>query len=237
VQAVLRVRKVANTSVADDASLTVPFEGRPADWRMLTFMSNVAFPFQKAYERHGLPVFRASWAPDGTKLVFSDGLNLRVWTIGQNTTVIIPGTDDGVLPAWSPDGNWIAFTKLFRGPVQNIVCFCVAPGASTPYPRYDRTIYSGGSREDGELMLVRPDGSELKPLGLGEAPAWTPDSRTIVAHRDFRLFRITVESEAASEIPNTLNGFEPAISRDGRWLAFVKIAGPELNPDIWVVPF
>jgi Tol biopolymer transport system component len=86
-------------------------------------------------------------------------------------------------------------------------------------------------------MLVRPDGSELKPLGLGEAPAWTPDSRTIVAHRDFRLFRITVESEAASEIPNTLNGFEPAISRDGRWLAFVKIAGPELNPDIWVVPF
>lgn len=94
-------------------------------------------------------------------------------TTVTNTTTssVIPATpvdlsgdgavDDGV-PSWSPDGTWIAFTRRIK------------EGA--------------GAEQSGQLWLMRPDGSEAKPLTAEPdtffgAPSWSPDGRYLLFQR------------------------------------------------------
>ena len=52
-------------------------------------------------------------SPDGRRLVFSatkgDGTQLYLRTIDQLETLPIPGTEDGALPFFSPDSQWVGF--------------------------------------------------------------------------------------------------------------------------------
>jgi hypothetical protein len=116
-------------------------------------------------------------------------------------------------------------------------------GQSLPAGTFTRTVYSPVTRENAELKVVGVDGGGLRSLGEGDAPAWTADSRTIVAHRDGALYRISVDSGAGTLIPGTEDGYEAALSRDGRSLSFSRRVeiGTESNPrgnyDIWVASF
>lgn len=106
-----------------------------------------------------------SWSPDGRRLVYSDGSAL--WLTG-------PEGDDQeriVLPlevrylwrvAWSPDGTEIAFG--------------IRPVDEDGWPI-----------ERDRIGLVRPDGTGYRELDLGtpdgycdSAPAWSPDSRSLL---------------------------------------------------------
>lgn len=244
-EAVLRVRKVNATGATDDAQLTVKFAGRtPGAFPGVVI--NIAYPFHRLFEGEGVPIYRASWSPDGRRLVFSDGLKLYIWTVGQASAVQLPGTDDGILPAWSPDGTLIAFTKPLRGATQTFGCRGLNDGAVLPAGFFTRTVYTPLTRETSLLILIKPDGTGLQILGVGDAPAWTPDSKTIVAHRDENLVSISINTGASTIISNTKNAFEPAISRDGRFIAFARRTEIGTGPgeplskgkyNIWVAPF
>jgi len=239
-QAVLRVRRVDGAQ--DDARLTVNFAGRTLDHTRHPdgfpyVIVNIAYPFHRHFERYGVPIFRASWSPDGSRLVFSDGLSLRVWVPGETTTTVIPNTTDAILPAWSPSGDEIAFTQLARGASANVVCYGLVPGAKVPQVSYfDRTVYEGSTRDNAQISVIRTDGTGLRTLGVGEAPAWTADGRTILARRSGMIAKIPLDGGAVTQVANTNGGFEPAISRDGRWVAFARQVSPS-NYDIWVAPF
>ena len=240
--ALLRVRKLNSTSPGDDAQLAVTFPGRTMTG--VGRITNVAYPFQRLFEAEGVPIFRPSWSPDGSKVVFSDGAFVRVWTVGQPTSTVVAGTDDGILPAWSPDGSWIAFSKPFKGDTQTVTCEAYLSTYVLPVAVFTRTIYTPLTRESAQLFIVHADGTGLKSLGVGEAPAWTTDSKTVVAHRDQNLYRIDIATGAATLVAGTSNAFEPALSRDNRYLSFARrteVGNSELNSkgqyNIWVAPF
>ena len=213
VRGLLRVRPLNGSG--QDASLPIQFAPDNSNTR-------IAYPFQRQYERDGAEVFRPSWSPDGTRLVYSDGLRLLIWTVGSNTAIPIPNTEDGVWPAWSPSGNLIAFTKLQRNGSFTLGCDCMRIGRPLPVESVSRTIYRDGGGRVGSLMTINPDGTNLRNLGAGDAPAWGANGQFLVFHRAQQLWRSAPDGSGAVPLPNTQFAFEPAISPDGRWLVFTR---------------
>lgn len=235
-EAVLRVHRMDANSVEDEYRLPVRFEGITYDSTRHPFFVEFVHvhhthPFHRTYNLYGDAFFRPTWSPAGDQLVFSDGLNLYLWRVGQPGVTQIPGTGDGVYPAWSPDGAWIAFTRLERGAPETISCFCFTDKGEVGSV-YETTVYPDPGRT-GTLVVMRPDGSEQRTLGVGVAPAWMPNSQSIIAARDNNLWAIEL-SGAAQILEHTTGGFEPAISPDGSRLAFARQVENQQH-DIWVV--
>ena len=96
----------------------------------------------------------AAW-PDG---------GIRVMSSGASGGRALTSVRGDFQPAWSPDGQWIAFE------------------------RHDST--NGTS----SLYLMRRDGSALRRLGYGSEPAWSPDGKSIAYNNGGPLGIIDVAS-------------------------------------------
>lgn len=184
--------------------------------------------FQRLFGQERGSSFRPTWAPDGERLAFSDGLRVLIWTLGEDEPVAVPGTEDGVWPAWSPDGEWIAYSRIERADSTNCMCVYLSLG---PCAYLDYTEFSPGRHL---LSLIRTDGSEMTELGEGDEPAWSPDGQTLFFRRGDQIWRISLDAEEATPVPGTQGGREPAISPDGQLLAFAKQSEGD-DYDIWVV--
>ena len=163
-----------------------------------------------------------SLSPDGRRLVFvwdgehSDNIDLYVMSIGDARPVRLTHQSAAdYSPAWSPDGKWIAFLRD------------VDP-------------------EHAGVFLISPDGAIERHIRTVKAPptayaaftiprralAWSRDSRYLVVSdmepRDtaFSLHRVAVQDGAESQLlssSDTRRGdTAPAVSHDGRHLAFIR---------------
>jgi len=193
------------------------------------------FPAHSLFATDGTLFFRPSWSPDGSAVVFSDGLQLRTWVPDATSSVPVPGTTDGVSPAWSPDGAWIAFVRLGRTGAETDICgsFQIIPDDRYfPVCVQETTEYGLGA---ATVELVRPDGSETRVIGPGLDPAWTPDGRHLYLVRGGEVWRIPLEGDGVEQaVPDTETGREPAVSPDGSELALSRLSSG--GRDIWVVP-
>jgi Tol biopolymer transport system component len=188
------------------------------------------YPFQQLFADERAFSFRPSWSPDGERLVYSDGLRLLLWTVGEAQAQPIPDSEDAVWPAWSPDGEWIAFSRLERADSSS--SYCVYRGDfGVIMCTQARTDYVQGPHV---LSLIRPDGSDLLELGEGDEPAWSPDATLLYYRRDDRIWQIRLDGSGAEAIPGTERGREPAVSPDGLVLAFAK-ASETGDYDIWTL--
>ena len=222
---VLARRLDATHPLDQDESLVVEVPGKDGvQTAIIRF-----YPFQRLFVEEGAVVFRASWAPDSEHLVFSDGLGLYVWRVGEATAQPISNTEDGAWPAWSPDGAWIAFTRIERADSTNAYC-----GYSDGFAvvcTQERTDFLAGR---AVLSLIRPDGSDLQELGEGVEPAWSADGATLFFRRDNMIWRSALGGSQAEAIAGTDGGREPAVSPDGRHLA-LAILSDDGDYDIWTI--
>jgi len=227
---VIRVRKRGETrSILDDPAVSIRLAGPDRDQRTggpgpFTVRMH---PFQRWFMETGLVPLRGSWSPDG-RFVYSDGLHLLIRS-PDGSTAEVPGTSDAVSPAWSPDGEWIAFTRLERGDSTVQVCD-IAEGN-----RVLRQLRVGYAGSRTAIVRVRPDGSGMLELAEGETPGWSPDGAYIYFADARGIARVGREGGVATALAGTEGGQWPGVAPDGGRLVFMRQEAGT-GWDLWSAP-
>jgi Tol biopolymer transport system component/DNA-binding winged helix-turn-helix (wHTH) protein len=164
-------------------------------------------------------------SPDGGQVAFTwngenkDVAHIYVTTLGgQQAIRLTQSPQSESYPAWSPDGRHIAFTRWHTDSQADIV---VVPA-------------QGGS----ERIVHRVQLGRLTE-NSGRVLAWSPDSKWLCLVSEPEpsghhfLFFLSLESGALRRLPGgtgkDLGDSAPAFSADGRWLAFVRLSGPQVS--------
>jgi len=191
------------------------------------------------------------WSPDGARIAYVSGaegspqLFVRFLDSGESALV----TDLLEAPnalAWSPDGEWLAFTMFVPKPKEPLAEPPTPPeGAlwAPPVSVIDTVTYridGAGYLESGfnHVFIVPADGGAARQLTRGDfhdnGPlAWGPDGRTLLftSNRaadweldpaESELFAVDVASGALTQLTKR-NGpdFNPVLSADGKQIAYL----------------
>ncbi len=148
------------------------------------------------------------FSPDGRRLSTDlsdiDGRDVRVMTLGEGTLTRATFDRDGHDATWTPDSRFLTYTSFKTG-VLGI--YRTRPGQAEPA----ESLLTSQSLAYTGLWL--PDGSGLVTAAQGLRPESGLDIG-LVTNRG----RGPIEPLAASRFSET----HPALSPDGRWLAFVS---------------
>jgi Tol biopolymer transport system component/serine/threonine protein kinase len=165
-----------------------------------------------------------SFSPEGNRIAFSwDGVkggnprrNIYVKAIGSDDPVrLTVAPEDEKLPAWSPDGRYIAFCREIA-----------------PEPAFGRhAIY----------VVPAIGGQERRLAEGGLGVSWSRDSKTLAMARATTesggIFLLSFETGERRQLTNPHLSFDnlPVFSPDGQWIAFTRNFGVSAR-EIFVIP-
>ena len=181
----------------------------------------------------------ASFSPDGNRIAFVRDLRgrcpARLYLMRADGTRVGPFSgvvNDPVMeapcfqdPAWSPDGQWLAYTEDVNAGLSSI--FVRDVGGAPPHELPGQSI----EHADND-------------------PAWSPDGKTIAFGRDdgASLWLIDADGNNPRRLdtgsPACAGAGEPDWSPDGQWIAFVRRTckaqsmaggGKEHWSEIWLI--
>jgi TolB protein len=168
---------------------------------------------------NGFFASQSTWAPDGRRIAFIGsrrGEETGIWVAdwdGSGLT-FLAGPDDPFHvfyedPVWSPDGQWIAFTRDIE----------------KNYPLHGHYTVSL------TVWVIRPDGTQLRRVTDGSHPSWSPDGRRLAFEKrqpepslaSVNGCEIWTCDLSGTSLKRLTEGFQPAWSPDGKQIAYVKI--------------
>ncbi|MFN0104960.1 MAG: protein kinase domain-containing protein [Bryobacteraceae bacterium] len=161
-----------------------------------------------------------SFSPDGNQFVYAgegdvaNSLNLFVRFVGGGSSLQLTSGDvQDISSVWSPDGNKIAFLR--RTSNTDATLLLISPLGGPP-------------RKVVDLRIV-----DFAVLNIWNFLSWTPDSEHLIVSEKsgpsspVRLLIVSVDSgekRVLTDPPqSSLGDVDPAVSPDGRTLAFVRM--------------
>ena len=189
-----------------------------------------------------------SWHPNGTEIAFAGteewGESYDIYSLklgaGEPARKIVP---DGIQPAWSPDGQILAFTTYRDSNLEvyttdrdgrqlrNLTRHKGLDSRPSWSPDGDRIAFESDRFGNLEICIVEVASGDVVRVtddyGKDWNPAWSPDGRQIafVSNREgiSCIYRMAVDGTGVTRFPSGHEGdWQPAWSPDGRSLCFVS---------------
>ncbi len=177
------------------------------------------------------------------------GQRFQLWVAdadGENALPALASAESIISPAWSPDGNQLAYVSFeSRKPVvyvhnvstgkrrliANFKGSNSAPAWSPDGKTIAVTLSLGGG---SQLYLLNAEGGEPKRLmqsgSIDTEPVFSPDGQRIYFVSDRggspQIYRASVSGQNAERVTFTgTYNISPTLSPDGRWMAYISRAG------------
>jgi Tol biopolymer transport system component len=193
-----------------------------------------------------------SW--NGERLAWDTGRGISVANAdGFNPQPVPVPPGANVDPSLSPDGDEIAFLHSARDDgrydvwvgstaIDNAEQLTTTRDVSSVAwsPTGSRIAFVRGWSEvtlEGEIFLMRPDGSDQARLTAGDVPSWSPDGSRLAFVHDGSVWAIGADGSDRQKIVEDAEA--PAWSRDGKMIAFTraeKCGKPVCEERVFLVP-
>ena len=200
------------------------------------------------------------WALAAVFMIVIVGLSLSYFRRPPLSTRVVPFTSlpgQKSSPAFSPDGNQIAFIwepeeRAERGVYVKVIGegaplrVASSPGFQVVWSPDGRSIAFDRPGNDGGIFTVPATGGPERRLTERSGPfAWSPDQKTLaIVSRNspndpsgIVLFTLEggVVRQLTSPPPGAVGDSFPAFSPDGKQMAFIRHPGTQVS-DVYVVP-
>jgi len=181
--------------------------------------------------------------------VTKSGPRYQLWVAdsdGENAQSALASPEPIISPAWSPDGNQLAYVSFeSRKPViyvhnvstgkRRLIANFKGSNSAPAWSPDGKTLAVTLSRDGGsQLFLLSAAGGEPRRLiqssSIDTEPVFSPDGRQIYFVSDRggspQIYRVGVGGQGAERVTFSGNyNISPSISQDGRWLAYISRIG------------
>ena len=181
--------------------------------------------------------------------VTRSGSRYQLWVAdadGENAQSALASPEPIISPAWSPDGNQLAYVSFeSRKPViyvhnvstgkRRLIANFKGSNSAPAWSPDGKTLAVTLSRDGGsQLFLLSATGGEPRRLiqsrSIDTEPVFSPDGRTIYFVSDRggspQVYKVDVSGQRVERVTFTgTYNISPAISPDGRWMAYISRIG------------
>lgn len=193
----------------------------------------------------------SDWSPDGSKIAFSsdrDG-NLEIYVMDVDAALQNEGygsvqrltnhEGEDMLPAWSPDGNKIAFSSDRDGDweiyimqadgtdIRQLTDNTIIDSKPSWSPDGTKIVFDSGEGYNRNIYIMESNGAnqELIIQAEGGWPDWSPDGTQIVFFGRLtgnpEIYIVNVDGTNLTRMTfNNIDDWEPSWSPDGEWLLY-----------------